>query len=495
MSFRAQVFLLIICVSYPAYTNDLDVSSVLFRGESVFGGMRIQDGYTFAGGFSVITTGARFEYATGQLKVYQGLGSDKRLLATITVQGSQEFKMVEKDADHVLLWSKNVNIGIYACSTCIISPKTNLTLKCKGNFKPDYKGRYKGEFVLIDDKGGMEILPQRHESGYAIKKVDIRGKDWTIEYLLNTGERVMVAAFPARPFNFQQSCLDRIVHTGGIQLKTNDTSTGDLPPDDVIKAWRKYANIICLHCTGLYPGKSNWGNSSYNWFRNRAPGRWCFGGPYKPVKPAELNRVVATAHAQGMKVVVYTSAFYYYKSNNPDDLFENIESLFYEYNLDGIYMDTLYFDKKYPTGAILDDKIANWELMRRLRKLIGPNGILYYHGSGDRTEVAVVPNIDTLCDFVLYGESVKFSSFNDEYIQYQVRKYGISNTIGMIKANRKPRGMSNKHVLDQMLAINGRARWGAYPRKGANGKYFWPKIPPNYLLEYYKKLNALCNSM
>ena len=49
--------------------------------------------------------------------------------------------------------------------------KAKLSINCKGNFKPDYEGHHKGELLLIDDSGGIEIYPQRYEAGYKIKKL------------------------------------------------------------------------------------------------------------------------------------------------------------------------------------------------------------------------------------------------------------------------------------------------------------------------------------
>lgn len=493
MAFKQKIFWTFILALSATCLANRDVASVSFRGDCTCFGMKIEGSYFTEGAFVIVTTGARYEYTPGKLKIYQGLGNDleRRRVATLTIKDVGKFEKVEANDDHVLLWSENLNIGIYADSTCIIAPKIKLELKFRGNFIPDYEGRYNGELILIDDSGGMEILPQRHEAGYEVKRIRLARKDWFAEYTLNANERVMIAAFPPRKLNFQQSYSDRIVHTGGIHIKSTSTSTGILPSDEVIEAWGKYANIICIHCTGLYPGKSNWGKNSYNWFRSRGPSKWCFNGPYKPVRPDELRRVLATAHKLGMKVVVYSSAFYHYSSNDPDAVFEDVKAIHNQYNLDGIYVDTLYYDKRYATGAILDNKIANWELMRRLRKLVSCEGILYYHGSGDRTEVAAVPNIDALCDFVLYGESVKFKGFDDDYIKYQVCKFGISNTIGMIKANSKPSYMSNEYVLDKMMAMNGRARWGTYPILGVDGKYSWPTTPPAYMQRYYQKLDAL----
>jgi hypothetical protein len=80
--------------------------------------MKIVSVYFDDGAFLIVTTGARFEYAAGELKIYQGLGSDvdRRLVATMTIGDVNEFEKVKSNDDHVLFWSEKVNIGIYGDS-------------------------------------------------------------------------------------------------------------------------------------------------------------------------------------------------------------------------------------------------------------------------------------------------------------------------------------------------------------------------------------------
>lgn len=184
-----------------------DIDSVSFRGDGTLMGMRIERDYAQNGAFLVITTGARYEYVPGELKIYQELDNDidRRLVATLTIRDVNEFEKVESNYDHVLLWSENLNIGIYGDSTCILAPKKNLDISFKGNFKPDYEGRNKGELLLIDGLGGVEIYPQRHETGYQIKRIELGKKSWAADYVLNANERVMIAAFPGREFDWPKS--------------------------------------------------------------------------------------------------------------------------------------------------------------------------------------------------------------------------------------------------------------------------------------------------
>lgn len=162
MKIKHKIALFLLTSFSAAFAESLDVSDVYIQGDSTLMGMSTESSYFRNGAFLIETTGARFEYVKGQLKLYQGLdSSNRRLLSTITFDNEPNFVKVEASDDHILFWSKNLNLGIYGDSTLIISPKIKQQLKCRGNFKPDYEGRHKGELLLIDDKGGMEIYPQR----------------------------------------------------------------------------------------------------------------------------------------------------------------------------------------------------------------------------------------------------------------------------------------------------------------------------------------------
>ena len=95
-----------------------DVASVSFRGDCTSFGMKIEDSYFNDRAFLIETTGARFEYVKGQLKIYQGLDSaSRRMLAEITFENEPNFIKVEVNNDHILFWSEKLNIGIYGDST------------------------------------------------------------------------------------------------------------------------------------------------------------------------------------------------------------------------------------------------------------------------------------------------------------------------------------------------------------------------------------------
>lgn len=454
------LFILLCCAGCSA---DDDVSSVSFPGDCTSCGMKVERVFQADGAFLVTTTGARFQYAGGELRVYQGLGSDvgRRLIATITIGDVNEFEKVESNDDHALFWSEKLNIGIYGDSTCIFAPKENLSIRFKGNFKPDYEGRHKGELLLIDEFGGLEIYPQRYEAGYKLKRVELGKKDWVVEYLLNANQRVMIAAFPGKHFDWEKSFRTRIIVTHGSMGLGSGNPYGEMPPDDVIKQWSSNFDILVLFYKGLYKRP----NLSRKALRSH--------GPYVVENKPEFRRLMNTAHENGMKVVTYCALFSHYrKFRDFERFYQGVKSLHDEFSIDGVYVDGLTFDYLLSRD---DNKIANWEMVRRLRDLFGPDGVIIFHGTHSPPRhpvnpVATAPNIDSYCTATLYGEGVPFDSVDDLYVKYQVRKYGISNTISIWRADGPhPSSITYKEIIDAVIKMNGR-------REAHAGLYGPPRI-------------------
>jgi len=161
-------------------------------GDSTLMGSKIESSYFTDGAFLVETTGARFEYVPGELKVYQGPGSDKRLLSTITFEQNTPFKKVADNNDHVLFWSDKFNIDIYGNSTCIITPKTALGMSCKGNFKPTYSGQLNNELAIFDNKGGVRFFPPQAGISYNISNIALDKINWTAQYVLGNNQPIMI---------------------------------------------------------------------------------------------------------------------------------------------------------------------------------------------------------------------------------------------------------------------------------------------------------------
>lgn len=450
-----------------------DVTDVKIQGDSTLMGMRIESSYFDKTAFLIETTGARFEYAKGILKLYQGLDAIKRrLLAEIEFDNDPNFVNVESTPDHILFVSSDINIGIYGDSTLIISPKKKQTLICTGHFKPVYEGRYKGELLLIDKKGGMEIYPQRYESGYKIRQIELDKADWIVKYALDMDQRVMIAAFPGRPFDWEESFRCNMLFTYGGRGMGKGNPYGQMPPDQAVKKWAQQGfNILTVSFEGVYKDIPR--------FPSPTPSI-----PYVVDNVSEFRRVVQAAHRYGLRFSVYASFYYHYKKFRDSELyFSQIKKLKQDFGIDGIYLDGMLSEDH---RSRLDDKIKNWEMIRRLRQLFGPEGSIIYHATNRGSEVATVPNIDTYCTATLVGEIDHWEGPRSKYVQYHVRKYGISNTNAFWLTNHKPANFSYDNVISAVLSMNARL-WAAggvdvlTPPKTASGKYEWSTLPnPGY---------------
>ncbi|MCX5638240.1 MAG: hypothetical protein NTX52_11200 [Planctomycetota bacterium] len=68
-----------------------------------------------------------------------------------------------------------------------------------------------------------------------------------------------------------------------------------------------------------------------------------------------------------MKVIVHCSLFYFCRryGNDYESFFSQVKAVHDEFNTDGVYIDGLTFDCDVHK---IDNKIANWEMVRRFRR-------------------------------------------------------------------------------------------------------------------------------
>ena len=356
-------------------------------------------------------------------------------------------------------------------------------MRFTGHFRPDYEGRHKGELLLIDELGGIEIYPtrddvllydklsfKRSETGYQVKNIRLGSKDWIAEYTFEAGKKIMVAVFPGRPFDWDRSFRSHYLITyGGMGLGVGNPY-GQMPSKRTVEQWSKNMDIIVITHRGLYevqPGEK----------------RTHPAGPYIVANESEFKRLVETAHENKMKVAPYTSLGYHYaKFRSYESYYQQIVDLRDKYGIDGVYVDGLGYDQ-----------ITRWEMIRRLRQLFGHDGVLVYHGTGRGSPVATLPNVDTYCDITVNGEGVAVDTDKDPYVQYQVRKYGISNTVSIWYDAQKS-SLSRKDRIDAIIEMNGRRYWGSYvPTKEPppDNKYVWSTRQDGGYRYYFNKLEEL----
>jgi probable HAF family extracellular repeat protein len=435
---------------------------VSFEGDSSLMGMAITYSNVSGAGFEVKTTGARYSYQNGILSIEQGLNPDsRRNIASMVISAAPVFVQQPSadPADHILLDSDSMLVAIYGDSTCVLSPKQVLNVNFTGNFEPDFVDRHPygtdslAELYILDSHGGICIYPQRYESGYTVSNLSLNQTNWTADYRLNPYQKVMLSVFPCRAADPKWQNSEVVATTGSYGKNSDGQYYGTLPPKKIIQQWKKYADIVHLWHDGVYEPTIEY--SDYRGFTTKA------AGPYIPYNPDELRRFISDCHdvsdGKVLKVLMYCCPFDYLRLRNRSfEAFHNeVKYLWDNFDFDGIYLDGMAID----CGIYkMDNKIRNWEMLRKLRQLMGQDGIIYYHSSGTGYEHITAPNIDSYSDMTLNGENLAFTSANDSNVLYHVKKEGISNTIAFWKPGPNPFSYWPL-VVDEILKLGAKIRW------------------------------------
>jgi len=122
--------------------------------------------------------------------------------------------------------------------------------------------------------------------------------------------------------------------------------------------------------------------------------------------------------------------------------------------------------------------------------------VIILHGTNRGSPVATMPNVDTYCDATINGENVAFKSFDEPYMKYQLKKYGISNTIALWAWGPHPDSINRHNIIDEMLKMNGRYHWwgGGYvptDKPPPGGKYVWESDFDKPFLYYLERLENI----
>ncbi|RJS84335.1 hypothetical protein CW702_02585, partial [Candidatus Bathyarchaeota archaeon] len=241
----------------------------------------------------VITTGAVYiinkTSDKGEIICEQRIGK-KREVATLQIHRSLNALTVEESNDEVCIihqstpptecW-KGLRIRVHADSMMAIHGDRPIKATFKGNMIPDYGVIERGNFILIDGFGGIGCYPL----GWSTPRTSVRfsGDDWQISILLERRQKFLTSVFPPRPFDWERSFKDRIVHHFSIEKP--------YPTDKEIEEWSQYGNILVLHAT-IWKGKyTRAGKSLRGTFDTYMDACWT-SYRYTPLNSRELSRVV-----------------------------------------------------------------------------------------------------------------------------------------------------------------------------------------------------------
>ncbi len=414
--------------------------AVLFPGHPSRFHMRVESVEQTPQQVRVTTTGAQyvFDRAAGVITARQRIGAQRKVVTIRCAQSLGPLKVTRRDDDVCVVAGDRLAFGVQGDSLLALATNRPLDLTFASHIATKHLAAQGPHLLAVDDRGGFVVshdFSQTHRtSGCELSGLprSTAAPGWTFKYHIGARERVGIAVFPPRPYDWKTAFEKRIVNVCG------------LIPDEAIRFYRRWCTVLMLFDAGRL----------YDKCRQPKPGR----GPYVFLDPAGMRRTVKTAHALGMQVITYCSTSNELKrwyGRDLDAAFDHVAAVTREYGIDGWYFDGVF---------TRDNWSVAYSWMRRIRDLVGADGVLYTHCTLNAPltrDDLYLPFIDTYNDFILRGEGQAIRGVNDPYMRYIVNSYCISNAIPTLKWD-KIRDAKTHDIFRAMLAFHGRFRW-AYP--------------------------------
>ncbi len=412
---------------------------------------------------SITTTGAEFvlDQTHNVIVCYQRI-PQRRQVATIRSLPLNGLRLLSQNVQRCVFGpsqgSPLVTIGADGVLRLSLSAGSNAEIT--GAYQPAWQGKDGNHFLLPDEVGGVAMYligdgscqpPASWKPG------------WKVNYQTTSPSKLLISVFPPRPFDVKQS-RKTMLHTF--------SSNRPYPSDQELMEWRKIGTVLTLH-SWIWQGsrKSTYGiEQDDSWATTT----------FVPKNEQELRRVINTAHRLGMKVIPYTSPFYFGnrdgsvdKDTMPEYL-KKLKSVLAEYGFDGVYLDGLY----------KNDVEGSYALVRRLRRMIGDGGIMYIHSTGMPLAKISCPFIDTYATYTLRGEHTQLTK---DYVRWFVSNYNLGNSVGIFSYDST---RPTSEMIDLLLSNNARLSYWVQDGTWSNLKYYLsPDEAELMKREYFPKLN------
>lgn len=405
---------------------------VTWPGQPSAMGMRIEEVAFGDGTITVVTTGARLQFAAdgSSLTCRQRIPEEREVvrfsfdppLGTLT-----SYPMTRAREDVLALMGDDLALSVNPDGLLALGTNRPMTVTVTSAIAPQHYVEMSDNLLAVDDLGGFCVYPEQRleyegePSEFTQLPEQTAQPGWSASLSVGPRKLVALGVFPPRPFPWEQSFETRIAHSNRY------------PTDEQLRWMAQYCNVLVLH-QNIYAG----GSSS---------------GPYIIEDDAEYARVIATAHDAGMQVLPYFNPGAYTDKDLQNQL-ALLRTHKERYGTDGFYFDGLGRGEEWPWS---------YQFIREVRQMVG-DAVIYAHTTLNPPANATTiycPFIDTWCDFMLRGEGQTIKGPDDPYLRYVIGTFNISNCIATLKGDRME-GADEKQQLQVMLDLNGRARWG-YP--------------------------------
>ena len=379
----------------------------------------------------VTTTGATFTFTTANATIQcaQRIGKKRDVLTITLGEGALKGLGIKaKDTGAVILESAGGVVAKVNCdSLLMLRSRAGGVVTCRLGVKEEANYHVRSNRLWLDRFGAVGVYP--------IDKVgldkDSDRRD-SPSYRLAAGGEIWISIGPPRPYPWKESLELRLVWQGSWE-----TPEQAVPSDDKIRGYVGRGSLLLLQGEPML--WKSWKKA------------------YEPRLPKELRRVLDTSHKLGLRVMVYTSPFYFTKGTKGKYVWlgENLglylgalESYLGQYpDTDGIYFDGIY-----------GHSVKNTYICcRATREMIGDDRVLLVHSTGNAPgggggQFSFNPAADTWANAQLRGEHLGFN-LGSEWLRYFVSCYQTSNAIGLV-CNNAGYYVPTKREVEMTLRAN-----------------------------------------
>jgi hypothetical protein len=263
-----------------------------------------------------------------------------------------------------------------------VTASRELPLRADASVRPTYVASVHGRVLAVDDEGGFLTFPVQPQRDGVPPATIPQTEPLALHWRIPPGREVWISALPVRPPDPALAGV-RIAHEG----RPGPWPDGAYPSPEVIAESAQTCRVFALHAYAWSPAP---------WAVRLRPGQWFLrrqqwrAPRHDPAFPDRFARVREDVRRAGMKFLVYLSP----RWTTAPDLFAEATRILAEYGPDGFYVD-----------EVADDLPRLDAVVRGLRKVVGPDRILYLNASDEPFGAAsvAVPFVDAQCDFVLRG--------------------------------------------------------------------------------------------
>lgn len=419
----------------------------------------------------VVTTGAEFliNKELDTIKCTQRISRHRNVSTISLPKGTlSNIRLSSRTSGAAIFSGGSTTLRINGDSLLMLKPGKSGDIKADLGFFPDIHFEYLGNHNFFDPYGGISFFENGNQPNSKMK-ADLDTRNVSVTWPWKRGQIFWISVSPPKPFDWDASIKKRIVETG--------SSTMLFPPDSEIKRLSQYGNILRIHSEPMWKG----------WQTELVP-----------KDMSEWNRVIKTAHEYGMKVIPYSGPGWFLKGtpyeskakplydasigviawgqpHNELIFLDQIRRVVKEFHSGGLYFDGIY--------QMPEHLAAAYHLVRSARELLGEEGILIYHGSGDTPSNGMAktfcPPLNAHCDFVFKGEGDETNT-DPGYIRYFLGTYNTSNSIALY-CNAGGGGYTPPDSrMKLMRNANIRIPLGsAYMPVDFMSKNYWPYLTPD----------------